>query len=112
VALIAFTKQLASEYPQLKIAAIHPGRISTGMGRALARDSRLIRWGGILGKFTTTTIELGVLNHLYGAVSPDVQSGEYYVPVGIIDKKTIVEKEKTLVTRLKEWTDEELKGRY
>ncbi|KAK0623566.1 hypothetical protein B0T14DRAFT_495025 [Immersiella caudata] len=112
VALIAFTKQLASEYPQLKIAAIHPGRISTGMGRSLARDSRLVRWGGILGKFTTTTIENGVLNHLYAAVSPDVQNGEYYVPVGIIDKKTIVERDKTLVTRMKDWTDEELNGRY
>ncbi|KAK0646619.1 hypothetical protein B0T16DRAFT_327785 [Cercophora newfieldiana] len=112
VALIGLAKTLAAEYPQLKIAAVHPGRIATGLGKTLAQDSKLIRYTGFLAKYMTTTLDLGVLNHLWAAVSPDVQSGFYYIPVGILDKKTIIEKDTTLAGRLKEWTDNELKGRY
>jgi retinol dehydrogenase 12 len=111
VALIGLTKQLASEYPQLKIAAVHPGRISTGLGVALAKDSKLVRVLGQIGRLVTTTVELGARNHVWAASSPDVVSGYYFVPVGILDKKTIIEKDESLTKRLKEWTDAELKGR-
>lgn len=111
MALIGLTKQLASEYPQLKVVAVHPGRIATGLGKTLQRDSRLIRLISPFTAFVTTSVELGARNHVWAATSSEVVSGYYFVPVGIIDKNTIIEKDASLTGKLKEWTDVELKGR-
>ncbi|KAK5664036.1 hypothetical protein OQA88_250 [Cercophora sp. LCS_1] len=109
IALIALAKELARECPAIKVAAIHPGRISTGLALDLAENSKLVKYMGPFMTWVTTTVELGARNQVWAATSPDVVSGEYYVPVGIVDKKTLVEKDKTLSTRLWEWTEKELK---
>lgn len=93
----------------LKVAAIHPGRIATGLALELAEKSRLIRYMGPFMVWVTTTVESGARNQVWAATSKDVVSGKYYVPVGIVDDKTLVQKDKTFSTRLWEWTEKELK---
>ncbi|KAK1751768.1 NAD(P)-binding protein [Echria macrotheca] len=110
VALIAFAKELAQRYPDIKTAAIHPGRISTGLSTELVQKSWIIRLTGPISRFVVTTVELGARNQVWAATSADVVSGRYYVPVGVVDEKTVVERDQGLAGRLWEWTEGELKG--
>jgi len=63
-----------------------------------------------LAPFLTVPTEIGVRNHLWAATSPDVVSGKYYVPVGVLDEKTVLAKDETLSRRLWEWTENEFKS--
>ncbi len=112
IALISLARELARVYPDFTVAAVHPGRIDTGLGAALQKESRLIRWSAPLAPLICTSVEFGVRNHLWAATSPDVVSGQYYVPVGVVDKDTIIGREggEALSTKLWEWTETELKG--
>ena len=111
IALIGFAKELARRHPELTVAAVHPGRVSTGLATTLLKESRLIRLTAPFGRFVTTTVELGARNHVWAAAAADVVSGQYYVPVGIPDKNTLMDKDPGLSARLWEWTETELQGR-
>ncbi|KAK0711050.1 hypothetical protein B0H67DRAFT_584101 [Lasiosphaeris hirsuta] len=111
VASIGLAKELGERYPSLKVAAVHPGRISTNMGKALQEESYLIRLLKPLESLICVTPEVGVENHLWAATSPDVVSGKYYLPVGIVDDATIMNKDVGLSKKLWDWTETELKDR-
>ncbi|KAK3357569.1 hypothetical protein B0T25DRAFT_450288 [Lasiosphaeria hispida] len=111
VASIGLAKELAERYPLLKVAAVHPGRISTNMGKGLAAEFWLIKLTAPIEPFVCVTIEEGVKNHLWAATSPDVVSGKYYLPVGIADDATIMNKDVGLSKKLWDWTENELKDR-
>jgi len=110
IALIGLARELAREYPVIKAAAIHPGRISTGISTELTEKYRFIRMSGPISRWTTTTVEMGARNQIWAATSGDVVSGKYYIPTGIEDKKTLVDKDASFSKKLWEWTENELKG--
>ncbi|KAK8029727.1 alcohol dehydrogenase Bli-4 [Apiospora rasikravindrae] len=108
VALIGLAKQLGSRYPQLKVAAVHPGRILTGMAESLRKESLIVRITAPIAPLVCVPVATGVKNHLWAATSPDVVSGKYYEPVGIPNKESAVAKDDGLSDRLWEWTEKEL----
>ncbi|KAK8062657.1 dehydrogenase reductase SDR member 13 [Apiospora hydei] len=108
VALIGLAKQLGRRYPQLKVAAVHPGRILTGMAESLRKESLLVRITAPIAPLVCVPVAAGIKNHLWAATSPDVVSGKYYEPVGIPDKESAVAKDDGLIERLWEWTEKEL----
>ncbi|KAK7959809.1 retinol dehydrogenase 14 [Apiospora aurea] len=108
VALIGLAKQLGRRHPQLKVAAVHPGRILTGMAASLRKESLLVRITAPIAPLVCVPVETGVRNHLWAATSPDVVSGKYYEPVGIPDKESEMAKDDGLIEKLWDWTEKEL----
>ncbi|KAM4057005.1 DnaJ domain-containing protein [Hirsutella rhossiliensis] len=83
LANILFARQLAKQYPHFTVSAIHPGVVQTNLIN-------------------------GAKNQLWASVSKDVQSGEYYEPVGIADKCIALGKDDDLAKKLWDWTEKEL----
>ncbi|KAI1332960.1 hypothetical protein F5Y16DRAFT_354446 [Xylariaceae sp. FL0255] len=108
LALIGLARELAQRYPQLKTAAIHPGRVLTDMATKLGKESLLVRLGAPLAPLICVPVEIGVRNHVWAATSPDVVSGEYYEPVGVPGKETKEAKDPVLSGKVWEWTEREL----
>ena len=96
---------LAQRHPELKVAAIHPGRIITGMARGLQKESLLARITAPIGPFFCVPVSVGIINHLWTAVSPHVVSGTYYEPVGLPGKVPALEKYPDLPQSLWEWME-------
>ncbi|KXX73262.1 Retinol dehydrogenase 13 [Madurella mycetomatis] len=110
VAVIGLARELAQQHPQIKVVAIHPGRIITGMARGLQKESLLFRVTAPISPIFCVSPAIGVRNHLWAATAPDVKSGKYYEPVGVPDRETAVGKDRTLSRRLWEWTEKELES--
>ncbi|KAK3688346.1 hypothetical protein B0T22DRAFT_379600 [Podospora appendiculata] len=109
VACIGFARELARAYPQLRVAAVHPGRIVTGMAHRLREESLLLRLTAPLAPLFCTSVAAGARNHLWAATSRDVVSGAYYEPVGVPDRESDVARDMSLSGRLWEWTADELR---
>jgi hypothetical protein len=103
-----FAKELAIKHPELTVIAVHPGRISTGLGQALAKESRLVRLAGPLESIICVPIAEGVKNHVWAATA-EVVSGKYYEPVGVPDRESKLARDSMLSTKLWEWTEAELR---
>jgi len=110
LALIGLARELANHHPELKAAAIHPGRFRTGMGTLLKKESLLVRATDPIAPLICVPVSVGIRNHLWAATSPNVASGTYYEPVGIPDKESALAKDQTLSKKLWEWTENELKN--
>ncbi|KAK4031369.1 retinol dehydrogenase [Parachaetomium inaequale] len=110
VAVIGLARELAQRHPQIKVVAVHPGRIITGMALGLRKESLLFRATAPMSPLFCVSPAIGVRNHLWAATAPDVESGKYYEPVGVPDKETAVANDPSLSRRLWEWTEKELNG--
>ncbi|KAK7752338.1 hypothetical protein SLS62_005674 [Diatrype stigma] len=110
VALIGLTKELSREYPQFTVAAVHPGRILTGMAESLRKESLLTRLTLPIAPLFCVSPSVGIRNHLWAATSPDVVSGMYYEPVGVPGKLSAPAQDEKLLKRLHEWTNDALKA--
>ncbi|KAI1759675.1 hypothetical protein GGR53DRAFT_512810 [Hypoxylon sp. FL1150] len=107
VALICLVRELGRRSPEIRTAAVHPGRILTGMAASLRKESLLVRLAAPIAPFFCVPVAVGVRNHLWAATSPTVVSGKYYEPVGVPDKETVVAKDEELSKRLWDWTTSE-----
>ncbi|KAF3763899.1 hypothetical protein M406DRAFT_51240 [Cryphonectria parasitica EP155] len=110
LALIHLTKHLAKLHPEIDIVALHPGRVNTGMGTELGKESLLVRLTAPLAPFLSVDPDEGARNHLWTATSPNVVSGKYYEPVGVPDKEGATARDDEMKEALMQWTDNELKG--
>jgi retinol dehydrogenase-12 len=110
VALLCLTREFSRDYPQIKVVAVHPGRIATGMARSLAEESTLVRWSKPITPLPCVPVSIGVRNHLWAATSPEVVSGTYYEPVGVPGTRSEAAKDELLSKRLQAWTEEALRG--
>lgn len=83
LANVLWARQMAQLYPQLTVAAIHPGVVRTNLAEGSSGVPSIVC--GLVRVFygLLTSVEDGVKNQLWAAVSSDVKSGKYYVPVGI-----------------------------
>ncbi|KAH6618444.1 hypothetical protein C7974DRAFT_400102 [Boeremia exigua] len=109
LANILYGQELAKRYPQLKIASVHPGIVSTNLTTAMKETSFTMRvistaFVAALGQ----PVEKGALNQLWASTSADVRSGEYYEPVGVNGKGSKWTKSPELAKKLWNWTEEEL----
>ena len=107
LALIHLTRFLSSTYPFVTTAAVHPGRILTGMATALKKESLLVKLTAPIAPFFCVPVKVGIVNGLWAATSKDVVSGRYYEPVGVPGKESGLARDEALGRRLKEWTEEQ-----
>ncbi|KAM0330231.1 hypothetical protein ACHAQA_004407 [Verticillium albo-atrum] len=106
-----FTHELAKRYPQITSSSLHPGTVKSSV------------WGGdkdvnwLVNKLlvkplvalTGVSVEEGVKTQLWCSFSKDVQSGNYYEPVGKVGQEGKLTRDDVLSERLWKWTEEELR---
>ncbi|KAH7323168.1 hypothetical protein B0I35DRAFT_450295 [Stachybotrys elegans] len=112
VANIHHSRALSRRYPDIRCIAIHPGVVSTELGRGLAASHPILsqvlatmRWA--VG-MTSTPVHIGALNQLWASVSPDAKSGEFYFPVGEAVQGSSQSRNGDYESKLWEWTEKEL----
>lgn len=109
LANILHVKQLAKRYPSIKTVAIHPGMVDTGLSMTMRESFLLARLiMPVVAYFSAVGIEQGVLNQLWGATSPEAESGEYYEPVGVGGLGSPLTKDTELAEKLWAWTEDQL----
>ncbi|KAI3393850.1 hypothetical protein diail_3577 [Diaporthe ilicicola] len=104
-----FARYLAKDYPQLTVAAVHPGVVKTGIADKTAQHNTWARFLLPAASPFMLTVEEGVKNQLWASTSKDVVSGEFYTPVGVLGNTTKLASDDALAERLREWTEAELK---
>ncbi|KAL2263966.1 hypothetical protein VTK26DRAFT_3960 [Humicola hyalothermophila] len=107
-----WARQLAKEYPQFTVAAVHPGVVQTQLLEATQVPEFLKALArGVVGRLILTSVEQGVRNQLWAAVAPKetIKSGEYYVPVGVAGRASEDGQNDELAKKLWDWTENELK---
>ncbi|KAJ9148791.1 NAD(P)-binding protein [Coniochaeta hoffmannii] len=105
-------RELARRCPEITVAAVHPGTVNTALGDPLKQSGILGRAVLLLASPFLATPEDGAKNQLWAAVSQNVKSGEYYMPVGVVGwgRGTTNARNDELARRVWEWTEGELKG--
>lgn len=113
VANALHARELARQYPQWTVTAVHPGVINTNLTHHVQEQ---IWWSVPIMKIANlfiTTVEAGVRNQLWAATAPkkDIKTGKLYFPVGDLTSGPRGEysTDDELAKRLWEWTEEELK---
>ena len=110
LAIILWARQLAKEYPQFTVASVHPGMVRTHLIMNATAVPFLVRCYIYVASIVTTPVEWGAKNQLWAAVSKDVESGEYYNPVGVRGgMKSAKVKDDELAKKIWDWTETELK---
>ncbi|KAJ4072431.1 hypothetical protein NW761_014931 [Fusarium oxysporum] len=106
LANILFARALAERYPQLTALAIHPGACRTNLVLGVTESSLLDR---IVGLFVYQPVEIVAKHHVWAAVTQDLESGEYYEPLGISGQGRPEARDKDLALKLWNWTEDELR---
>lgn len=110
LANVLWARHMAKEHPWLTVVAVHPGAVQTNLGNGTTGSWAVTRMALKLISYAFTSVEDGVKNQLWAAVSNDVQSGEYYEPVGISGQTSVDGLDDGLATEVWEWTQQELDG--
>lgn len=109
LANVLFARQLAKEYPQFTVTAVHPGLVHTNLQAGATGAGFLM--GTVASRIVTLfkiPVDQGVLNQLWVSVAKGVKSGEYYVPVGVDGSVSSNGKNDELAKKLWDWTEREL----
>lgn len=109
LANILHTKELARRYPAIKAVAVHPGMVQTNLTSSIQKNHILARIiVPILGSFYSVRVEQGALNQLWAACGTDVETGEYYEPVGKKSLGAALTRDRHLAEKLWMWTENEI----
>ncbi|GAM40131.1 hypothetical protein TCE0_034r12240 [Talaromyces pinophilus] len=109
LANLLWGRELGRHYPQLTVPLVHPGLVRTNLATTMGQSNFIMRvlWW-ITSSFIGVDVETGTLNQLWAATSPQVESGQYYVPVGKTKKGNKYAQDSGLGKKLWEWTEGEL----
>lgn len=110
LANILFARHLASQYPDLTVAAVHPGAADTNL-HANATDSRLI--DRIVNRYVYrfiifSSVATAAKHQVWAATTKGLKSGEYYEPLGIAGGGRPEGRDSQLAQKLWDWTEVEL----
>ena len=110
LANILFSKELARRYPDITAVVVHPGVVNTELTTTMRKSFLLARvLTPIVMLFSSTVeIEEGVWNQLWATTSTEVESGEYYDPVGKKSGGSKMSMDMNLAGKLWQWTEDEL----
>ena len=106
LANILYARALADQYPQLKAVAVHPGACRTKLYLDSTGGSLFDR---VLAGFLHQPVEVVAKHLVWAAMTEDLESGGYYEPLGIKQQGRPETKDKDLIAKLWDWTEEELK---
>jgi retinol dehydrogenase-12 len=109
-----FVRELGKRYPDITAVAVHPGVVNTNLLQPFGKSLGVV--GSVLTAVTKpflTSVEQGARNQVWATVGKDVESGEWYAPVGVKGtvkvRGTDLARDDELARKLWEWTEEELK---
>lgn len=109
LAMILWGKSIAKLHPRIKTVSLHPGVVRTNLMNGATGQSPAMRGLTKLGHRFLTSVEDGVKNQLWVSFARGVQSGAYYMPVGIMGKESELAKDEKLETEVWDWTEKELR---
>lgn len=111
LANILFSQKVAQLYPSITSVSLHPGfvatEINTGKGGGSYWLSLFIR--NIVG-WVGLSVADGTKTQLWASVAPEVESGKYYVPIGVAKPGSKWAQDETKREELWQWTEKELKA--
>lgn len=108
LANVLFTRELARRYPTIKSTALHPGGIDTGLSLGFQKSHPWLAFMLRPALLFLKTPQEGALTQLFAATSPDVKSGQYYVPTAVENSGSKYSQDQKLAEELWEWTESEL----
>jgi len=79
-----YARELARRHPSLRVHAVHPGVVATGLGgaddgaRAEGRDGARSGWARLVERATMISAERGAQTSLFCATQPDLATGTYF----------------------------------
>lgn len=111
VAQILFAQKMAQLYPSITSVSLHPGFVNTEINTGKAGGSfwlsllirNIVGWVGL-------SVEDGTKNQLWASVAPEVESGKYYEPIGVLKPGNKWARDETKKEELWQWTEKELKA--
>ncbi|KAJ4137283.1 hypothetical protein NW768_002865 [Fusarium equiseti] len=104
LACLLYAREATKHYAFTNIA-INPGEVRTELFSREAGDEMMKHLQENVVPKMAGPVEEGVKNHLWAATA-EVESGEFYEPVGV---KESVEVDEEMARKLWEWTEEQLK---
>ncbi|KAI0549144.1 NAD(P)-binding protein [Xylaria curta] len=108
LANVLFARSLAKRYPQLTVAAVHPGITVTNLGAEMMDSYPLLRLLRPIMPLFFAGPHTGARNQLWAATSPRVKSGEFYYPIGVAGQGDAKARDDELAEQLWLWTQVEL----
>ena len=109
LANVLFARKLAQVYPSIKTVSVHPGLVKTDIfGKADGSGMFMTAMTVILVALMGMTGAKGAESSLWCATAKDVQTGEYYEPVGKMMSHKGFNSDQKLAEELWEWTEKEL----
>ncbi|KAF2016831.1 NAD(P)-binding protein [Aaosphaeria arxii CBS 175.79] len=106
---IHYAKALAAREKAVRIIPVHPGMVATNLHHA-STGTFLKPFLNVAVGFFVTPVEKGAISQIWAAVSPAAQSGQYYGPVGKVEKGSKLAQDGVLQEKLFRWVQNELKG--
>ncbi|ORY25357.1 hypothetical protein BCR39DRAFT_544466 [Naematelia encephala] len=110
LAMVLWARKMATLYPQFTVVSIHPGTVRTNLMNNAKGTYWALRMMTKVFYRLIPSVEQGARNQLWASVGKDVQSGEYYEPVGIGGTASDLGKDMKLAQKLWDWTEKELEG--
>ncbi|CRK22563.1 Short-chain dehydrogenase/reductase like protein [Verticillium longisporum] len=112
VANILHAHALSVRHPAIRSVALHPGVVNTNITNGVAASwpilTPLVRFVRLFGDILQTPVAAGAKTQLWAAVSPEAESGEFYVPVGVPGKASKHARDREMEEALWTWTEREL----
>lgn len=108
LANVLWARQMARLHPDMTVASVHPGLVSTQLMQGSTGSSWYVKVLAKLGGGLLKTPAQGALNQLWAAVSGNVVSGEYYESVGLRGQASPNGVDDELASKVWDWTEKEL----
>ncbi|KAF5693625.1 alcohol dehydrogenase Bli-4 [Fusarium denticulatum] len=110
LANILFIRGLATHHSEIIAASIHPGTVKTDLQKSNDGSWMINVFQKVVVPLIGISVEEGAKSQLWAATAKGVQSGEYYVPVGVSGEGSQLSKDKALARKLWDWTETELES--
>jgi retinol dehydrogenase-12 len=110
-----FIKELAKQYPKITAVSVHPGIVNTALYQSMVDWSIVGNAIDTARRLLYTSVQDGAKNQLWACVARrgteakgDVESGQYYTPVGVQGQGSRFTNNEELAEKLWVWTEAEL----
>ncbi|TIC99475.1 putative oxidoreductase [Colletotrichum higginsianum] len=111
LANVLWARHMAKEYPLFTVASVHPGVVSTNLVAGTTGSPKALQYlMGFANRWLVNSVEKGAKNQLWVSVSKDVETGQYYEPVGVGGQASKEGQDDVLAKGLWDWTEKELRS--
>jgi NAD(P)-dependent dehydrogenase (short-subunit alcohol dehydrogenase family) len=106
---IHYAKAMAEREKSVKFIPLHPGIVATNLHHSFT-PALLRPVLDFVARMFVTSPAQGALAQIWASVSPDAESGQYYMPIGKPDSGSKLAQNRDLQEQFFKWIQGELKG--